>query len=159
MLRARRWLVLAAGAAAAAFPFLTAGAGLDPRTAAAAWLAAGCLLVLAMPPGRAEPLELALLAAVLAPGLYAALAAAGQLPAANAWLLSARALLALGLHATLAELARRLPARLRAPARLLSALGVTLLFAFWLWDGSLATAAALPACAAAVLLLVRRAHA
>ena len=159
MLRARWWPVLAAGAGAAAFPFLAAGAGLEPRAAASIWLAAGCLFVLAIPPGPAGPMELALLAAVLAPGLYAALSAAGQLSAANAWLLCARALLALGLHAALAELARRLPARLRAPARLLSALGVTLLFTFWLWDGSLLTAAALPACAAAVLLLVRRAHA
>jgi hypothetical protein len=156
MLRARRWLLLAAGAGAAAFPFLAAGAGVDLRLAASVWLTAGCLFALVIPAG---PVELALLAAVLAPGLYAALTAAGLLAGMDAWLVCARALLALGLHAALAELARRLPLRLRGPARLLSALGVTLLFAFWLWDGSLLAAAALPACAAAALLLVRRAHA
>jgi hypothetical protein len=118
-------------------------------------VAVGCLLALACPPGAGE---LALLAAVLAPGLYAALTALAHLPVLEAWLLALRALLALGLHAALAELARRLPARLRGPARLLSAFGAPLLFVFWLWDGSLLLAAALPACAAGALLLARRAH-
>ena len=156
---ARRLIVPAAGIAAAAFPFLwaaTSVAGLAPRLAAAGWLAAGCLCALACPPG---PAELALLAAVLAPGLYAALTVLGHLTVLDAWLLVARVLLALGLHAALAELARLFPARLRGPVRLVSAFGVPLLFVLWLWNGSLAAAAALPACAVGVLLLTRRAHA
>ena len=113
-----------------------------------------------MPPGPAGRAELALLAAVLAPGLYAALAAAGQLSAAGrlAGVRRARCWLS-DCTPPWPSWPGGSPPRLRAPARLLSALGVTLLFAFWLWDGSLLTAAALPACAVAVLLLVRRAHA
>lgn len=163
MSRGRRLAILAAGAGSAVFPFLWAaaagGVGLSPRWAASGWLLAGCLLLLAAPPGPAAgPEEAGLLAALLAPGLFVTLAVLGRLRAAEAWSLAARVLLALGLHAALAGLAGRLPARGRGPARLASALGVPLLFVLWLWRSSLLLAAALPAVAAGLLLLLRRAH-
>lgn len=167
MPRGRRLAILAAGAGSAVFPFLWAaasgGVGLSPRLAASGWLLAGCLLLLAAPPGPAAepaagPEEAGLLAALLAPGLYVTLAVLGRLRAGDAWSLAARVLLALGLHAALAGLAGRLPARGRGPARLASALGVPLLFVLWSWRSSLLLAAALPAVAAGLLLLLRRAH-
>ena len=160
MRRAKLLPILAVGGGSALFALLWAAVvrtGLSPRLAAAGWLAVGCLLGLGNP---LRPAELLLLAAVLTPGLYAALSSLSMLRGPEAWLLNGRVLLALALHAALASLAVRiLSRRLHGPALLLLALGVPLLFVFGLWEGSLLLAAALPACAAGVLLLIRRAHA